>query len=112
MFHFAEPDEPGFGVTILTPGLTRSSQVLMPLGLPLRTTIETTDWVRIPLVEPLFQLLGTSLASTSLDTSGSSERCTSSALRPAITARDWSPEAPYDCEKVTPLPAEVFWKSA
>ena len=29
MFHFAEPEEAGLGVMILTPGLTRSSQVLM-----------------------------------------------------------------------------------
>jgi hypothetical protein len=49
MFHFADPDEDGFGVTIPTPGFTRSSQVLIPLGLPLRTTITTTDCVRTPL---------------------------------------------------------------
>ena len=66
MFHFAEPDEAGFGVTILTPGLTRSSQPLMSLGLPLRTTITTTDWVRMPLVGVDFQSSATSLASTSL----------------------------------------------
>src|SRR6476646_5301029 len=32
-----------------------------------------------------------------------------SALRPADTARAWSPDAPYDCVKLTPLPAPVFW---
>src|ERR1700712_1759734 len=111
MFHFAEPDEPGFGVTILTPGLARSSQVLMFFGLPLRVTMATTDWVAIPLVAPLFQSSATSFSSVSLVMSGSRDRCTSSALRPAMTARAWSPEAPYDCLKVTPLPASVFWKS-
>ena len=34
-----------------------------------------------------------------------------SALRPAATARAWSPEAPYDCEKLTPLPAAVAWNA-
>ena len=37
------PDDAGFGVTILTPGLTRSSQPLMPCGLPFRTTMTTTE---------------------------------------------------------------------
>ena len=35
MFHRAEPDEPGLGVTISTPGLTRSSQVWMFFGVAL-----------------------------------------------------------------------------
>ena len=112
MFHFAEPDEPGFGVTILMPGLARSSQPLMPLGLPLRTTIATTDCVTMPLLSPSFQSSATSSSSVSLVMSGSRERCTSSALRPAMTARAWSPEAPYDSLNSTSLPASVFWKSA
>ena len=45
MFHRAEPDEPGFGVMISTPGSTRSSQLSMPSGLPSRTTKTTTDEV-------------------------------------------------------------------
>ena len=45
-------------------------------------------------------------------TSGSSERCTSSAWRPPSTARLWSPEAPYDVVNLTSLPASVSWKSA
>ena len=94
MFHFAEPDEAGLGVMILTPGLTRSSQVLMCRGLPLRTRKTTSESVRMPLVGVWFQLLSTRPASTSDATSGSSERCTSSACRPPATARDWSPEAP------------------
>src|SRR3978361_273406 len=112
MFHFAEPDEPGLGVTILTPGLIRSSQVLMFLGLPLRTTMVTTDWVRMPLLEPAFQSEPTRFSSVSLVTPVSRDRCPSSALSPAMTARAWSPDAPYDCVKLTPLPAGVFWKSA
>src|SRR4051794_226642 len=43
MFHFAEPEDAGLGVTILTPGLMRSSQPVMCSGLPLRTTMTTTD---------------------------------------------------------------------
>ena len=94
MFHFAEPEEAGFGVMILTPGLIRSSQVLMFLGLPVRTTITTTDWVRMPLVGVDFQSSATSLASTSFCTSGSSDRWTTSAFWPPITPRAWSPDAP------------------
>ena len=37
MFHFAEPDDAGSAVTILMPGLIRSSQPVMCFGLPLRT---------------------------------------------------------------------------
>src|SRR4051794_23824672 len=112
MFHFAEPDEAGFGVMIFTPGFTRSSQDLMPLGLPLRTTITTTDCVTMPLLALSFQFESTSLASTSFCTSGSKERCTRSAFCPPMTARDWSPDAPYDCLKSTSLPSGVFSKSA
>src|SRR5215467_10951252 len=96
MFHFAEPDDSGLGVITLTPGLTRSSHVLMPLGLPLRTRNTTTESVRMPSVEFWSQVLSTIPASTRDCTSGSSDRCTSSAWRPPATARDWSPDAPYD----------------
>src|SRR4051812_3257577 len=111
MFHFADPEEAGFGVMIFTPGFTRSSHVLLCFGLPLRTTITTTDCVTIPLVGVSFQFESTSLASTSLDTSGSRDRWTTSAGWPPMTARDWSPDAPYDCLKSTSLPSEVFSKS-
>src|SRR6476620_3060692 len=112
MFHFAEPEDAGLGVMILTPGLTRSSQVWMCFGLPLRTTITTTDWVRMPLVGVDFQSSATSFSSTSFCTSGSRDRCTMSAFWPPITARAWSPDAPYDCWKSTPLPSEVLFQSA
>src|SRR4051812_5729714 len=49
MFHFAAPDVNGFGVRTLTPGLSRSSHVWMPFGLPLRTMSETTDLDTRPL---------------------------------------------------------------
>ena len=58
MFHRAEPDEPGFGVMISTPGSTRSSQVSMPSGLPLRTTKTTTEEVAMPLVGVVLPVLG------------------------------------------------------
>src|SRR5439155_2953418 len=43
--------------------------------------------------------------------SGSSESATTSAGWPAATARAWSNDALYDCEKPTPFPAPVFWKA-
>ena len=69
MFHRAEPDENGFGVMTLTPGFTRSAHDSMCLGLPLRTTNTTTESVTKPLVGPLFQLVATLPAFTSLSMS-------------------------------------------
>ena len=112
MFHFAEPDEAGFGVMISTPGFTRSSHVWMFSGLPSRTTNETTDEVAMPLVSLSFQSSATRPASTRRVMSGSSEKCTRSASRPPSTARLWSPEAPYDVLKVTPLPSSVSLKAS
>ena len=43
--------------------------------------------------------------------SGASENATRSADSPAATARLCSPDAPYDCEKLTPCPAGVFWNA-
>ena len=43
------------GVTMPTPGLARSSQPVMPSGLPGRTTKTTTDCVQMPLVSLSFQ---------------------------------------------------------
>ena len=94
-FHFAPPEVNGFGVITSTPGLIRSSQVLMFFGLPLRTANTTTEFVTKPVVLVLVPVLATRLpASTSLSTSGASESATTSACRPASTARAWSPEAP------------------
>ena len=66
MFHFADPEDAGLGVITLTPGLTRSSQLVMCRGLPLRTRKTTTESVRMPWVGVWFQLLSTRPASTSL----------------------------------------------
>src|SRR3954468_5063218 len=110
-FQRAPPEVNGFGSSTWTPGLTRSSHVLMPFGLPLRTTNATTEFVTKPCVGPLVQLELTSPAFTSLSTSGASESATTSAGRPDATARDWSPEAPYDWVNVTPLPAGVSWNA-
>ena len=49
MFHFAEPELNGFGVTTWTPGLIRSAQPLMCFGLPLRTAKTTTVSAAMPL---------------------------------------------------------------
>ena len=93
-FHFAEPELNGLGVTTSTPGLSRSSQSLMPLGLPLRTTMVTTEPNGMPLYSLAFQLASTRPASTRRVMSGSTEKLTKSASAPAATLRDWSPEAP------------------
>ena len=49
MFHCAPPEVNGFGVMTSTPSLTRSSQVWMSFGLPLRTAKTTTESVTMPL---------------------------------------------------------------
>ena len=77
MFQRAEPDENGLGVSTCTPGLVRSSQVSMCLGLPLRTMNTTTEFGDEALV-----LVGvpaccaTRPALTRRVTSGSSEKAT------------------------------------
>ena len=44
----APPELNGFGNTTSTPGFTRSSQVRMCFGFPLRSTNTTTDFETIP----------------------------------------------------------------
>ncbi len=55
----APPELNGFGNTTCTPGLTRSSHVLMCFGLPLRSTKTTTDLETIPCCGFALQLLST-----------------------------------------------------
>ncbi len=50
MFQRALPEVNGLGVTTPTPGLTRSFQLVMCLGLPLRTMITATELVTKPCV--------------------------------------------------------------
>ncbi len=90
----ADPELNGFGVTTSIPGLSRSSQVWMFLGLPFRVTIVTTEPNGIPLCSLEFQSSATSPASTRRVTSGSTEKLTMSVGRPDSTLRDWSPDAP------------------
>src|SRR5258707_14622646 len=111
-FQRAPPDVNGLGVITDTPGRRRSFQPLMCFGFPSRTTSTATESVTIPLYDCLFQLASTSPALTSTSTSGASERLTMSAGRPATTARVWSPDAPYDCVKLTPAPPGVFSNAA
>src|ERR1700756_2413693 len=87
------------------PGRSRSSQSLMFLGLPARTTSATTDPNGIPLVASVFQSLETLPALTNRVTSGSTEKFTTSAGLPSTTPRDWSPEAPYEVITATFLPS-------
>src|SRR5882757_5655327 len=55
MFHCADPDENGLGVTTFMPSFAKSGQSVMCFGFPLRTTRETTESVIIPLYVLLFQ---------------------------------------------------------
>src|SRR5215216_2488385 len=110
-FQRAPPDANGLGSITSTPGLIRSSQVLMFFGLPLRTIRTTTESVTMPSCSFWFQLLSTSPASTSLVMSGSRENSTTSAGSPPSTARDCSPDAAYDWLKPTPLPSGVLLKA-
>src|SRR3954452_11379593 len=110
MFHLAEPELNGFGVSTCTPGLIRSSQLLMCFGLPLRTAKTTTVSAPMPLYDCRFHFESTRPASTSRLTSSPVERKTRSALRPFATARAWSVEAPYDCVNETPLPSAVWFQ--
>ncbi len=50
MFQRALPEVKGFGVSTCTPGLIRSLQPVMCLGLPLRTMITATELVTKPWV--------------------------------------------------------------
>src|SRR5579859_1625343 len=110
MFHFADPDDAGSGVTILTPGLIRSSQPVMCRGLPLRTAITTTESATIPFVVPDFHPGATNLG-TSFVRSEPVEKLTKSAGWPFATALLCVPLAPYDAENVTPAPAGVCWNA-
>src|SRR5207245_6513230 len=74
MFHFAEPELKGFGVTTCTPGLSRSPQPLMCFGFPSRTAKTTTVFAPTPLYDWWFHLESTSPASTSRLTSSPVER--------------------------------------
>src|SRR4029077_12866462 len=82
----APPELNGFGNTTPTPGFTRSSQVRMCFGFPLRRTKTTTDFETIPLYGLRSQLLSTRPAETRRSTSVEMEKLTTSAGSPAATA--------------------------
>src|SRR5437660_10395916 len=105
--HRAPPELNGFGKTTSTPGFTRSSQVLMCFGLPLRSTKTTTDFETMPLYLLLDQFLSTSFASTSLSTSVEMEKLTTSAGRPAATALLCTSGAAKDGENLNAVPPGV-----
>ena len=79
MFQRALPEVDGFGVITSTPGLIRSSQVVMFFGLPLRTTNTTTESLDMPLAGLASQLLETIPSLTSRVMSGVVENATMSA---------------------------------
>src|SRR5664279_3343143 len=111
MFQRAPPEVNGFAVITWTPGLVRSVQVLMLFGLPFRVPMTTTERVIMPLYWSLFQSAATRFALTSRVMSGASAKLTTSALRPAATARLWSPDAPYDWVNVMFFPCGVAWNA-
>ena len=76
MFHWAAPEVNGLGVMTSTPSLVRSSQVVMPSGLPLRVMKTTTELLTKPFCGPEFQSASTSPASTRRVMSGSREKAT------------------------------------
>jgi len=84
----------------------------MCFGLPLRTTITTTESLEIPCSGLASQSLATIPSFTSRLMSGSVENATTSAGCPESTARLCEPEAPNDCPNVTPLPTEVWANAA
>src|SRR5665648_534819 len=111
MFHLAPPDVEVIEPNPFTSGFVRSAQVLIPFGLPLRTTRTTTDLVTKPSYWFWLQVLSTRPAPTSRAMSGASENPTTSAGSPASTARLCSPDEPYDSLNATFAPAAVFWKA-
>jgi hypothetical protein len=110
MFHWAPPEVNGFGVITSTPSFSRSSQVWMFSGFPGRTAKTTTESVTMPLYSFWFQSSSTRPASINRVMSGSSENATTSAARPASTARLCSPDDAYDWSKSKPSPSGVSWK--
>src|ERR1700751_3869877 len=108
MFHRALPEVLGFGVITSTPGLTRSSQPVMCLGLPGRTTITTTESLENPFSAFCAQFLATYPASTTRAMSGSVENATTSAGCPDAPARLCAPDESNDWLNPTPSPADVF----
>src|SRR6516162_10554570 len=112
MFHRALPEVDGFGVITSTPDLIRSSQPVMFLGLPLRTTSTTTESLENPFSGLTSQFLATIPSLTRRVMSGVVENATTSAGCPESTARLCEPDAPNDWPNVTPLPAELCANAA
>src|SRR5436309_13705506 len=111
MFQRALPEVDGFGVITSVPGLIRSSQPVMCLGLFLRTTKTTTESLDMPFWALESQLVATIPSLTRRVMSGVVENATMSAGWPESTARLWEPDAPKDWLKPTPLPALVCWNA-
>ena len=111
-FQRAPPDVNGFGVITSTPSCSRSSQVSMPFGLPLRTAKTTTESVTMPSYS--------SSAQSRVDEAGVDEprhvgleREGDDVGGEARTRRRGSarPRRAYDCSNSTPSPSAVFWNA-
>src|ERR1700743_2636710 len=112
MFQRALPEVDGLGVITSIPGLIRSSQPVMCLGLPLRTTNTTTESDENPFCGLASQSDATRLSLTSRVMSGVVEKATTSAGWPESTARLCEPEAPKDEAKPPPEPGAVLAHAA
>src|ERR1700722_2493592 len=110
-FHLALPELKTLGVITPTPGLMRSAQVVMCLGLPGRTMNETIEFVTMPLVGVRSHELATRPALTTLVMSGVSEKFRRSAGSPLTTDVAWVPDGPKEEETVMPAPALVLAKA-
>src|SRR6266567_2757374 len=116
MFHLAPPLWAGSGVRIDRPGLVRSLQFEMPLGLPDRTS-NTTGVVATmpPSGSWVFQSWVISPAFCTISTSGASDSATTSAGKPLATFWAWVVLPPNEDWKITDWPLwEAFhwsWKA-
>src|SRR3954462_8089659 len=94
----------------LTPGLTRSSQSLMPLGLPCRTTSTMVDVYGDELFGRRFCQPSFTQPPCVTRASVSPPRpsVAMSASRPSMMERACLPDPPCDCFPVTPCPVFAF----
>ena len=83
----------------------------MFFGLPLRTTKATTEVVTRPLFGPSLPVRVDDAGVDEPRHVGLGRERHDVGLLAGLDRAAWSPEAPKDVLKPTPLPAAVFWKS-
>src|SRR5215475_5069669 len=108
MFHLAPPLCAGSGVRIFRPGLVRSFQLWMCLGLPGRTMKPTTEVATTDWSGSFSQLCVISPAFCTMATSGSSEDAYTSAGNPFTMFSAWVVLPPNDIWKMGDWPVFDF----